>query len=101
MPIGGFIVNAVPEDLEVAVAFLTAIPEVEIHGHDKGGNIVLVIDAPDSEHMQRVVKKINDCASVLTVGLTYLNVEDEADTIPAGADVTGIFHGGPASGSAG
>ena len=93
MPVGGFVININPDADEEIFPFLAGISGLEVHGHDELGNVVAVIDAKSSEIMQKIIKKINSHAAVLTVGLTYLNVEDEAESLAPGEKVTGLFHG--------
>lgn len=93
MPIGGFVINVVPEAMDELLANLSTLSEVEVHCHDKQGSVVAVIDTADSEQMEKIVKKINTFEEVLSVGLTYLNVEDEVDSVSPGDPVRGIFRG--------
>ncbi|MEN8140697.1 MAG: chaperone NapD [Thermodesulfobacteriota bacterium] len=97
MPIGGFVINVDVEEMEQLLPSLAAMEGVEVHGHDEQGNVVAVIDCQDSGEMEGIVKKINGLTGVLSVGLTYLNVEDEEETTVPGERVPGIFRGDPAS----
>ena len=78
MPIGGFIITCSPGNLPEALEGIAAYPAVEVHGTDEEGNIVVVMDTSTSEAMDDVVKTISRLPVVLSVGLAYLNTEDEA-----------------------
>ena len=43
MPIGGFVINIVPDALDEVLTNLATLSEVEIHGHDKKGSLVATI----------------------------------------------------------
>jgi periplasmic nitrate reductase NapD len=81
MPIGGFIINIDPENSIEALKYLSDISCLEVHGSDDHGNIVAVIDTETSKEMQKVVDDLNKLEFVLTVGLTYINVEDEGEGV--------------------
>jgi len=81
MPIGGFIINIDPENSIEALKSLSDIAHLEIHGSDDRGNIVAVIDTETSKEMQNIVDDLNNFKFVLTVGLTYINVEDEGEGV--------------------
>ena len=84
MPIGGVVISSVPEKRALVLQELARIKEVEVHGADEAGNIVAVLDTVTSEEMEAVVDRINSDANVLTVGMTYLNTEDEAELLAKG-----------------
>ena len=77
MPIGGFIITCHPQDLALALESLADFPAVEVHGTDDDGNIVVVMDTGTSDAMDDLVKTISRLPMVLSVGLAYLNAEDE------------------------
>ena len=77
MPIGGFIITCAPADLESAKKSLAEYAPVEIHGTDDDGTIVVVMDTKTSEAMDDLVKTLSRLPVVLSVGLAYLNAEDE------------------------
>ena len=91
MPIGGFIINIDPENSIEALELLSGISQLEVHGSDDQGNIVAVIDTETSKEMQKIVDDLNKLEFILTVGLTYINVEDEGESSAntAGHD---LFH---------
>lgn len=91
MPIGGFIIHILPEKKENILFLLQQMPEVEVHGHDDLGNLVTVIDALSMDSMQAITKKINMLEGVLSIGLTYLNMEDEVDRFDP-AEKSNVFH---------
>jgi len=93
MPIGGFVISVRPEKKEEMLFVLAQLAGVEVHGHDDQGNLVAVIDAVSTEAMQKIVGKINEFEAVLSIGLTYLNMEDEVDDLASGERITGLFHG--------
>ena len=84
MPIGGVVISSVPEKKALVLQELAKISEVEVHGDDEAGNIVAVLDTATSEEMETVVDRINSDANVLSVGMTYLNTEDEAELLAQG-----------------
>ena len=84
MIIAGFVVQCQPESQQEIVVALEAIREVEVFGADGKGNIVTVVDADSSAELDRIVKRMEKLEQVLTVGLTYLNMEDEAEKIASG-----------------
>ena len=84
MIIAGFVVQCQPESQQDTVVALEAIREVEVFGADEKGNIVTVVDADSSADLEMIVKRMEKLEQVLTVGLTYLNMEDEAGKIAIG-----------------
>jgi nitrate reductase NapD len=84
MIIAGFVVQCHPRSQQDTVVALEALGQVEVFGADKQGNIVTVVDAASSADLEKIVKKMEGLEQVLTVGLTYLNMEDEAVKIAHG-----------------
>lgn len=84
MPIGGVVISSVPKNRALVLESLAAIREVEVHGDDEAGNIVAVLDTRTSEEMETIIDRINKDVNVLSVGMTYLNTEDEADLLARG-----------------
>lgn len=84
MPIGGFVVTCDPERVETVAERLGAIAGVEVHGSDEKGNVVAVLDTSTSDEMEDLVREIEGIEEVLSVGLTYLNAEDEIGKIASG-----------------
>ena len=84
MIIAGFVVQCQPQSQQDTVTALEAIGQVEVFGADEKGNIVTVVDAESSADLEKIVKKMEKLEQVLTVGLTYLNMEDEAEKIALG-----------------
>ena len=76
MPVAGAVIAIQPTDIIQVKAFLSAFPEVEIHGTDDRGNIVAVFDTATSEGMEQLIKALGKHERILHVGLTYLNMED-------------------------
>jgi nitrate reductase NapAB chaperone NapD len=91
MPIGGVVISSVPEKKELVLKALASLKEVEVHGADEAGNIVAVLDTTTSEEMERVIDRINKDQHVLTVGMTYLNTEDEAEQMAKGEKIAKPF----------
>ncbi len=85
MVIAGFVIQCQPQSQQETIAALDAIGQVEVFGADEKGNIITVVDAESSADLEKIVKKMEKLEQVLTVGLTYLNMEDEAEQIAAGA----------------
>ncbi|MBA3005201.1 MAG: chaperone NapD [Proteobacteria bacterium] len=84
MVIAGFVVQCQPQSQQDTVVALEALGQVEVFGADEKGNIVTVVDAESSADLEKIVKKMEGIEQVLNVGLTYLNVEDEAKKIASG-----------------
>ncbi|MEN8150666.1 MAG: chaperone NapD [Planctomycetota bacterium] len=84
MPIGGFVITAAPEDRGVVEGKLSGIAAVSVEGGDDQGNIIAVLDTATSDEMDDLVKTISSMDEVLTVGLAYLNAEDEIGRIESG-----------------
>lgn len=84
MPISGVIITSTPENVDAVLTDLHQIPEVEVHGTDEKANIVAVLDTSSSEEMEKIIDRINKDTKVLSVGVTYLNTEDEADKMAQG-----------------
>jgi nitrate reductase NapD len=64
---------------------------LEIHGSDEKGNIVAVLETRTTDDLEKLVKQVNAIETVLHVGLTYLNAEDEAELITEGAYTPQVF----------
>ncbi len=77
MPIGGFVVNVHPDHINEAKKALVKLKGLEIHGSDEKGNVIVVLDTRTSKEMETLVKEMMKIETVLNVGLTYLNAEDE------------------------
>ncbi len=79
MPVGGFVVTVDPgRESALAAALTEAWPtELEVHGMDKEGNLVVVLDTVTSRRMEELTGLVQEVEGVLSVGLAYLNVEDE------------------------
>jgi nitrate reductase NapAB chaperone NapD len=84
MPIGGFVINTLPEESREVAAHLGRMAGVDVHGSDAQGNIVAVIEAETSDLMEECVKQIEGLAKVLNVGAVYLHAEDEVEKIERG-----------------
>lgn len=86
MPISGVVVSSLPNDVEEVAAYLKTLDGVEVHGSDAAGNIVAVLETLTSEAMQELIDLLAGDVRIITVGLTYLNTEDEAQRAVAGKD---------------
>lgn len=84
MVIAGFVVQCQPQSQQDTVVALEALGQVEVFGADEKGNIVTVVDTDSSADLEKIVKKMESLEQVMTVGLTYLNMEDEAEKIASG-----------------
>ncbi|MFH2123815.1 MAG: chaperone NapD [Pseudomonadota bacterium] len=84
MVIAGFVVQCQPQAQENTVVALEAMADVEVFGADGKGNIVTVVDTDSSADLEKIVKTMEKLDQVLTVGLTYMNMEDEAEKIALG-----------------
>ncbi len=79
MPVGGFVINVDPDRIEESIKKLTSFRGVEIHGSDEKGNVIAVIESSNFHEMEEMVKEIMKIETVLSVGLTYFNAEDEVE----------------------
>ncbi|HBG19251.1 MAG TPA: nitrate reductase formation protein NapD [Desulfobulbaceae bacterium] len=91
MPISGVVITGRPENKSEILKSLAEIAGVEVFGDDEKGNIVAVLETDSSEGMERLIDRIGKTPSVLHVGLTYLNTEDEAEAAAAGRKVAKPF----------
>ena len=89
MPVGGFVINVHPDSIELGLESLKAIEGLEIHGSDKKGNVVVVLESDTSEQMEKMVKSIMAIKQILSVSLTYFNAEDEVERLKAGNSIPG------------
>jgi nitrate reductase NapAB chaperone NapD len=93
MVVGGFVVQSFPEERVAAVEALSALEGVELYGADEQGNIVAVVEADSSDDLGEIVKKMEKVDAVLNVGMTYMNMEDEAEQIATGESTPDVFRG--------
>ena len=84
MPIGGFIVSAIPESKEEIMHRLRKIEGSSIYGSDDKGNIIWVLDTESSDEMEKIVEEIEKTDGVLNVGVAYMHFEDELEKIEKG-----------------
>ncbi|WP_457574274.1 chaperone NapD [Desulfolithobacter sp.] len=91
MPIGGVVISTWPEERDHALEALRRMSQVEIYGADEKGNIVAVLESSTTDAMEKLMRSIEKLETVLSVGLTYLNTEDEAQKITRGEYVPQIF----------
>jgi nitrate reductase NapD len=91
MPVSGMVITCRPEAVDTVREHLARIPDLEIHGQDDRGNIVIVIDASSSEEMERIIERINSDEDVLNAGMAYLNSEDEAERMQLGEKLARPF----------
>ncbi len=77
MPVGGFVITVDPEVRDDIVTELETRPGVSIYGSDEQGNVVTVLETVSSKEMEKMTKSIQKIDGVLSLGMTYLNVEDE------------------------
>ena len=91
MPISGVVITGKPENRAEILSSLAALIGVEVFGDDDRGNIVAVLETDSSEGMERLIDRIGKTPSVLHVGLTYLNTEDEAEELAAGRKMAKPF----------
>lgn len=93
MVVGGFVVQCLPEEREDVVVALSALQGVEVYGADEQGNVVVVAEADSSGELGEIVKRMEKVNSVLNVGMTYMNMEDEAEKIASGESTPKVFNG--------
>lgn len=91
MPISGVVITSRKEDKDKVLGALVELREVEVFGDDDDGNIVAVLEAKSSESMEKLIDRINKDESVLHVGMTYLNTEDEAERMEKGEKMAKPF----------
>lgn len=90
MPIGGFVINVDPQDIETTLACIKTHQQVEVHGVDLQGNVVAVLDTESSEEMEQLTRTLQGIDGVLSVGITYFDAEDEVERIKQG-EITPTF----------
>lgn len=93
MVIGGFVVQCLPEERTAVVEQLSSLQGLEVYGTDEKGNVVAVVEADSSDDLGEMVKLMEKTESVLNVGMTYMNMEDEAEQIAAGESTPDVFRG--------
>ena len=91
MPISGVVITCRTEALQTVLEDLSHYQALEVHGSDKQGNIVAVIDTESSEEMETLIDTINKHEDILNVGMTYLNTEDEAEQMARGEKLAKPF----------
>ncbi len=91
MPVAGVVITTRPDDLDQTRRALAAFAAVEVHGSDSRGNIVAVLDTPTLDTMEELVRELEAMDTVLAVGVTYLNTEDECEQMEAGGHRPRIF----------
>ena len=92
MPISGVVITGRTEEINKVEDFLKQFkPQLEIHGKNENGHIVAVLDTRTSEEMERIIDTMNKEESILNVGMTYLNTEDEADRMAVGEQLPKPF----------
>ncbi len=91
MPISGVVISCSPRHRYTVIKNLTAYKSVEIHGADHRGNIVTVLETDSSEEMEKLIERLNNHDHILNVGMTYLNIEDEAERMATGETTTKPF----------
>ncbi len=93
MPIGGFVVSIDMSEAEFALDAIKAFPQVDVHGCDDDGNVVVVIDTETGDEMDALTAEIQKIPAVLQVGLTYFHAEDEIEKIEAGEITPNLSRG--------
>ncbi len=93
MVVGGFVVQCLPEEQAAAVETLSGLKGLEVYGSDEKGNVVAVVEADSSDDLGEVVKLMEKVDAVLNVGMTYMNMEDEAEKIATGESTPDVFSG--------
>ncbi|HEB50677.1 MAG TPA: hypothetical protein ENI89_08720 [Desulfobulbus sp.] len=90
MPIAGVVITTRPDDLEATLQALAGFKALEVHASDAEGNIVAVLDTGSLDAMEGLVREINGVRTILSVGLTYLNAEDEIERPGSGERLFGL-----------
>ena len=91
MPISGVVITCMPEKKDSVLETLAVYDTLEVHGADRKGNIVAVLDTESSEEMEKLIDLINKHEHILNVGMTYLNTEDEAERMAKGEKLAKPF----------
>ncbi len=79
MPIGGLVVSCGKGEEDRIILKILELPGVEVHGSNGKGDLVVVVEADTSRLLEEVVEAISRVDGVLTVGMAYLNFEDESN----------------------
>lgn len=84
MPIGGFVITIDLSIQDIILSQFAKFPSVEVHGVDKEGNAVVVIDTETSDEMEQTTKQLQKIDGVIALGVTYFHAEDEIEKIESG-----------------
>ncbi len=84
MPIGGFVVNIIPEEKEKVLAAFEEVEALTVYGYDDEGHLIVVLENESSEEMEKLVRRLLQIEGVLSFDLAYLHGEDEVEKIEAG-----------------
>ena len=85
MPIGGFVVTAVPNRLPQVKETLQEMRGVSIYGEEpQKGYLIVVLESDTSEEMEKLEQRIQKIEGVLGTHLAYLYYEDELEKIERG-----------------
>lgn len=76
MPIASFVIGIEPNFINQAKEDISTLKGIEIYGYNED-NIIAVVDAVSSKEVEQIQQDIQRQPGVLSVTLTYLNVEDE------------------------
>ncbi len=81
MPVAGVVITTRPDDRDQTLQALAGVDGLEVHASDGQGNIVAVLDTRTLDAMEDLVRKVSGIETILNVGITYLNAEDELGRI--------------------
>lgn len=76
MPIAGVVIGIEPNAMNEAKQAISALQGIEIYGCNED-NIVVVVESKTSKEIEQAQQEIQRQPGVLSVTVTYLNIEDE------------------------
>ncbi|MEZ0328903.1 MAG: chaperone NapD [Dissulfuribacterales bacterium] len=76
MPIAGLVIGVEPQFMHQAAQAISTLKGIEIYGWNED-NIVAVVESKTSKEIEQAQHELQQQPGVLSVSVTYLNVEDE------------------------
>jgi nitrate reductase NapD len=80
MPVSGCVISIDMSQSDKVVAKLKACDDVTLYGEDDKGNLIAVLESETSKALEKRVEELQAMEGILSLGMAYINIEDEADT---------------------
>jgi nitrate reductase NapAB chaperone NapD len=77
VPIAGVVVSTYRDKAGSLEEKLHVFPGVETHGGDGRGHLIAVLEAPDREGMETLIRRLEAMDEVLNVGITFLAADTD------------------------